>query len=247
MLLFLNPIDKLGQFKTLLRIDYMLKETSYKEKFSILKDWLPTIFETVKKDLRNEHLRQDPNFIKRYFTNKNSSKLTNEELLEGYTTAIQSDERAEEISEYIFNRWLIKNSEIYNFFEETLTQLCPNFTELEELDTGTSIDIMEDAIKKFGAQKTYLFSIINSVVFPHNVYDQLRHRAKECAIQEEVDTQKKAEWVSLASVQQNYELQLNRLTSKYEQKLLGLQKKYFQDVSSLKKQISILQRKLNDN
>lgn len=223
----------------------MLKETTYKEKFTILHDWLPVIFEVTKRDLRSEHLREDPQFIKKHFNNKNPSKLTNEELMNGYLKAIGEEEKGEEIAEFISSRWILKNSEVYNFFEEQLTRINPDFSKIEELDAGAALDLMEDSITRFGALNTYLFAIFNSVVFPHSVYDQLRHRAREQMFQAEREEQVHAEQLSLSSIHQSYQHQISRLTDKYEKKLEGLQKKYVQDTAVLKKQLSSLQSKLN--
>ena len=100
----------------------MLKDATYKEKYNALKNWMPAIVDVVKKDLKNEHLKTDFVFAKRYFAGKNLNKLTNEELVAGYASAIQQEEKGEEIAEFITNRWLIKNSELYGFFEEELKE-----------------------------------------------------------------------------------------------------------------------------
>jgi hypothetical protein len=223
----------------------MLKDTTYKEKFVLLQDWLPAIIEAVKKDLKSEHLKQDWQFVKKYFANKNLNKLTAEELVEGYRMALAQEEKSEELAEFISNRWLLKNSEIYYFFEQALSKLNPEFSELEELDQTLSTKLMENSVNEFGAEKTYLFAVINSVVFPKKIYDQLKshaekdtRKAKENAIQE-------AEHKSIEAIHSSYQQQIARLTDKYEKKLQGLQKKYIVDTDALKKQISTLQRKLN--
>ena len=48
----------------------MLKETGYQEKIEIVAPWLDEIVETVKKDLKNEHLKVDKAFCKKYFLGK---------------------------------------------------------------------------------------------------------------------------------------------------------------------------------
>ncbi len=47
-------------------------------------------------------------------------------------------------------------------------------------------------------------------------------------------------------MRQAFEREIARLTDKYEKKLAGLQKKYITDMENFKKQISQLQRKLQD-
>lgn len=224
----------------------MLNEATYKDKYLLLKDWMPAILDTVKKDIKNEHLRQDVLFVKKYLNNKSLNKVTHEEFVAGYNQAIAEEEKAEDIAEFIFNRWLVKHSDVYSFFEQELTRIHPNFTDIKELQPGPAFEIMEDAVSHFGAVSTYLFSVINSVVFPATVLEQLKHRAKDEAFKAETHQQEQSEQLSRAGLIQKHEEQIGRLTDKYEKKLSGLEKKYFTDTVLLKKQIASLQRKLND-
>jgi hypothetical protein len=225
----------------------MLKDMTYKDKFKILDPWMPSIVDAVKKDLKQEHLKQDMQFAKKYFSNKNIQKLTIEELIEGYRSALSQESMGEALAEYISNRWLLKNSEIYHYFEEQLHKIDPQFNDLVEIEGDKAHALMEDAILQFGAPKTYLFSVINSVVFPQKIYDQLQQRAQESVTEEENNQKIAEEQHSLDMIHQSYQQQIARLTDKYEKKLLGLQKKYTVDVDGLKKQVSLLQRKLNGN
>lgn len=223
----------------------MLKDMTYKDKFKMLQPWMANIVESVKKDLKQEHLKQDALFAKKYFLNKNLNKLSVEELTEGYNLAIANESTAEAIAEYISNRWLLKHSEIYHYFEEALQKINPHFNDLVEIEHDQAHALMEEAISHFGAPKTYLFAIINSVVFPKEIYDKLGKRAQEGVQEEEVNQRAAEEQRSLEQIHLSYQQQIARLTDKYEKKLLGLQKKYTVDLDSLKKQLAILQRKLN--
>ena len=223
----------------------MLKEATYKDKYFLLKEWIPVILDTVKKDIKSEHLRQDVLFVKKYLNNKNLSKITQEELVTGYNQAVAEEEKAEEIAEFIFNRWLLKHTDVYSFFEQELTRINPNFTDLKELQPGPAFEIMEDALHRFGATNTYLFVIINSVVFPSVVLEQLKHRAGEETYKAAKHQQEEVEQLSRAGMMKKHVEQIDRLTDKYEKKLSGMEKKYITDVSTLKKQVASLQRKLN--
>ncbi len=224
----------------------MHKDTTYKEKFTILQEWFPSIIEAVKKDLKNDHLRQDPLFCKQYFTGKNFNKLSVEELVPAYGKAIKESEKGEELAEFISNRWLFRNSELYDFFEKKLSQIDPNFTEIQEIKLEDSKQIISEAIQTYGAPATYLFCVLNSVVFPQEVYHDLSHQAKREVKQAEQTAKENEERFSLESLKQSYEEQIARLVDKYEKKLAGFQKKYTHDVDSLKKQIAHLQRKLSE-
>lgn len=222
----------------------MLKDVTYKDKFKLLDQWLQMIVESVKKDLKIEHLKKDWQFAKKYFPNKNIAKLSAEELTEGYKLALNNEETAEALAEFISNRWLLKNTELYHFFEERLQKINPNFNDLVEIEHKQAQSLMEEAVNHFGAPKTYLFSIINSVVFPKEIYDKLSQQAQHTAKEESEQAKVLEEKLSLDAIHQTYQQQIARLTDRYEKKLLGLEKKYHQDVGNLKKQISTLQRKL---
>ena len=222
----------------------MLKDSTHKEKFAMLKNWMPYILDSVKKDLKNEHLKKDWNFVKQYLPSKNINKLTVQELTEAYSRALEQDERAEDLAEFLTNRWLLKNTEIYHFFESELTKIAPNFSEIDELDRAKSHDLMHGAIEKFGAPKTYLFCVLNSVVFPQDIFEELNRKAQQTIVNEESQSLVNQENASLEALQLSYEQQIARLKDKYEKKILGLEKKYHCDIESYKKQIALLQRKL---
>ena len=100
----------------------MTDDSTYKEKFANLKSWIATIIEDIKKDLKNEHLKKDFQFIKNYLGSKNVNKVTNEDLVEAYAKAIAEDDNSEQIGEFISNRWMIKHTDIYHYFEKCLTR-----------------------------------------------------------------------------------------------------------------------------
>lgn len=223
----------------------MLKNATYKEKFVLLHDWIPSIVEEIKKDLKNEHLKKDWQFAKKYLPGKNIGKVTKEDLVDAYAKALKDSEDAEVLAEYMANRWLLKNTELYSYFEAKLSQINPNFSEIEEINHEQSQDIVNGAIIEYGPLRTYLFSVINSVVFPETVYQELGKKAKAHQEKEIEEHNAQEKNRSLESLKSHYELQIQRLTDKYEKKIIGLQKKYIQDTDSLKKQISNLQKKVN--
>lgn len=223
----------------------MLKDATYKEKCIMLKSWMPHIIETVKKDLRNEHLKNDFKFVKKYFAGKNVNKLTTQDFVDGYISALEQEENAEEIAEFVTNRWLFKNSELYDYFEKALSQISQDFTQLKEIDPHKAQEIVEGSVGHFGAPRTYLFSVMNSVVFPKETYEKLDKRAKEAQKKAEDEEAVQQKQIAYESLKQHYEEQISRLTDKYEKKLASMERKYFQDTDALKKQISSLQKKLN--
>lgn len=223
----------------------MLKNSTYKEKFALLSPWMPSILDPIKKEIKNEHLRKDLAFFNQNFAGKQLNKITLEEMAHAYAQAVCHGENGEELGEFLSNRWLLKHSDIYHHFEQEFNQIQNNFDELESLDKEVSLQMMEKAVKEFGAPKTFLFCVLNSVVFPDEVFKILGEKAQRETSEKEAALKTDQEQRSLEEMEQNHKLQLARLTDKYEKKLLGLQKKYVQDVNTLKKQLAALQRKLS--
>ena len=225
----------------------MYKTATYKEKYVALQDWMPSIIEEIKKDIKNEHLKKDLFFVKKYLATKNINKITTEELVEAYKTAIAEEENGEDLAEFLTSRWLLKNSELYDFFDSTLSKINPDFSKLEEIDLPKSKAIINEANHQFGALPTYLFAVLNSVVFPQEAFQYLAEQAqKEKHSHNEASTQL-SEKLTTENMQRQFELEINRLTDKYEKKLNGLQKKYHTDIDQLKKQVAHLQKKLHES
>lgn len=222
----------------------MYKNATYKEKFAHLQEWLPLLVDAVKKDLRNEHLKKDLDFVKKFLPSKNIHKATTDELSQAYQKAIQEEEQGEELAEFITSRWLLKNSELYEFFEQQLSQIHPDFTTLEEIKPEQAQSLIDASIHVFGAPHTYLFSVLNSVVFPEENFHKLKLQAQQHQESHVKQSQQVAEQLNVEQMRKTFELELSRLTDKYEKKLAGLQKKYVIDVDNLKKQVAQLQRKL---
>lgn len=218
----------------------MIKEQSYIEKFALLEPWMDQIFIVIKKELRSEHLRRNPQFVAKHFSKKLFDKITAEEMKVAYLKEIS--EGNEEIGELVMTRWMFKHTEIYQFFAATLSKINPDFEQIEEIAEEAARPLMEAALKHFGAATTYIFSVFNTVSFPPQIYAALR----ELAAQEVVSEEKEEEVLSVEALTAKFEKEQIKLTEKYEKKLLGMQRKYLDDMEGFKKQISQLQRRLQD-
>lgn len=223
----------------------MYKDSTYKEKFAILKEWTPHLIDVVKKDLKNEHLKQDYVFARKYLQGKNLNKVTLEDLIQGYSAAIEQEESGEKIAEFIANRWMIHSSELYGFFEKELTKVNPNFDSIEEIDEPVAKKLIGESVDQFGAMNTYLFSVINSVAFKKDQFEDLKKASLKERETKQKESVKAEEQKSLEDTKKDYEQRLVRLEDKYEKKLDGLQRKYVKDTEMLKKQVANLQRKMN--
>ena len=222
----------------------MSNEKSFKEKLIDLEEWMPEIIDCVKKDLKSEHLKKDYNFSKKYFPGKNVNKLENQELIQGYLKALREESEAESLAEFIIHHWIFKNSELYHFFEERLSKINPDFTEIKALTTDQAASLEKEAFKDFGARKTYIFSQLNGVAFSEEQLKKMAVAASKERTETAENAIQEAETRSLDEMKAAHAREIARLTDKYEKKLLGVQKKYAQDVEMLKKQLSNLHRKM---
>lgn len=223
----------------------MHKDATYKEKLVHLEEWLPSIIEAVKKDIKSEHLKQDFQFLKKYFPGKNPNKIEADELSHAYKMAIAEQENGETLAEFIASRWIMKNSDMYYFFENYLSSVNPNFTEIEELELSQGEKLIESATKEFGAQNAYVFSILNSVALNKDQFTRLAENARKETKQLHSRKVLAKEQATLEGLKKNQEREIARITDKYEKKLAGLQRKYTNDVEQLKRQISTLQKKIH--
>ena len=219
----------------------MLKDASSKEKFLLLQEWHQEIFQEIKKDIKNDHLKNDPKFLKKYI-GKHLQKVEVEDMVNGYSQAIS--EGMDHLAEFVYQRWLLRNTDIYDYFADRLAKLDEDFTEIKELDPTLSKEIAENSCQQFGACKTYCFSVINSVVFPKQIFDDLNVKAKN---EKKVKASQKEEQTSLEMQEglvKTFELKMERIIDKYEKRIAGLERKYLNDTEQLKKQIGNLQKKL---
>jgi hypothetical protein len=222
----------------------MRNESTHREKLTLLAEWMPAIIESVKKDLRNEHLKHDFNFIKSFFTTKNVHKAELDEMVQAYQKGVQEAENGEELGEFIAHRWIFRHSDIYNHFEKVLTALNPDFTAITEISDDVGARILEEAVKEFGSRDVYIFSVFNAVAFSDK---QLKNLAAQASKEEKSKREAhvvEQEVKSVEQIKRHCEQEVARLTDKYEKKLLGMQKKYAIDTAQLKKQIGMLQKKL---
>lgn len=220
----------------------MLKETGYQEKIEMLTPWLEEIFETIKRDLKNEHLKVDRQFCKKYLLGKSPGQITVPEMVEAYRKDIAVGN--ESLGEFIATRWLLKNTDIYGYFEEKIKALSDDFEKLEVLPQDLSDSLMHSSVTVFGAKKTYVFSVFNSVVFPQSTYMRLKELAsEETHLADQAHTVQRTH-ETLEAMHLRHSREIAALTDRFEKKINGMQKKYLADVEALKKQVALLQKKL---
>lgn len=207
-----------------------------KNQFESLQDWTREILEDIKKDLKNDHLHSDPLFYKAHFGNRPQNRLELKEIFNAYEKELLQNN--EEISAFVVNRWVFKHGDLYRHFADRLSQINPDFEQIERLSESESQAVLAGAIESFGAIPTFLFAMLNGVVFPEPVLEGLRKLAEK----EKQDIKKgetlDCEEKNIQKIIAAHAREVARLNAKLE----GVQKKYTRDTEALKKQIRALQK-----
>ncbi len=217
------------------------KEFGYQEKFILIKPWFREIIEVVKRDLKNEHLKKDREFCKRYFFGRGVSHIRVEEMVPAYEKDIAEGNVG--LAEFISTRWLFKNTDVYGYFEEKLSTIDADFEALESLADEQAIPLMDSAVKQFGATRTYIFALLNGVVFSDALFEKLKEMAEKETVVMEEKNRIKTEAESMEVLKQRHAREVSALTGRFEKKMRGMEKKYLRDTEGLKKQIANLQKK----
>jgi hypothetical protein len=219
----------------------MIKEDPFKIKFGKLQPWIYPIFQAIKKELRNDHLVKSPAFVQKHFPKRAIDKLTLEEFANAYMREVMEGD--ESLGEKIAARWVLKHAELYHFFLTQLSKINPKYDDIEHLPEEAGNFLFDTALSQFGATATYIFCILNAVVFTE---EQLS-RLKELALAEKEDKkiqEEKRSFDSVEAVKAHYEKEMLKMLEKYEKRMQGIERKYIQDVDGLKKQIAQLHKKL---
>ncbi len=213
-----------------------------KNPFPSIGPWIPKILHAIKKDIKTDHLSADKIFYKTHFGSRPLNKLTIDEILAVYERELLAG--AEDLVEWVVNRWVFKHGDLYQRFAGLLSQVDPEFHAIDLLTEAQSEKLL-GSLGDCSAIEVYLFSHINRVVFPEAVFERLRIAAEaESAAEQENEANKKAEETA-ADELQRLRRDVCRLKEKYEEKLAGVQRKYQTDIDALKKQIRALQQKLD--
>lgn len=205
--------------------------------FVSLKNWMHVILNAIKKDIKQDHLGTDPEFYRKHFGNRPQNRLTAEEIFDAYEkTLIEGNQ---ELAEWVINRWVFKNGDLYQVFADRLSKINPQFEKIQTLSEEESENVLAGTVEQFGAIPTFLFVILNGVVFPESVREKLQKIAEAEKVEFEKKSRMEEGRESLEKLLAAKEREIARLNDK----ILGVQKKYDRDVESLKKQIKALQKR----
>jgi hypothetical protein len=207
------------------------------KKFELLQPWLHEILGTIRRDIKTDYLPASAALYRTHFGNRPQNRLTVEEINIALSKELLQGNS--DLAEWVINRWVFKHGELYSHFAERLEAISPEFATLKALSESESEQVLRGAKEAFGAKKVYFFSVLNEVVFPQSILEQLRKAAEaEQVVSEEISAP-----VDTISGEK-HQKELARLTEKYEQKIAGIMKKYTSDVEALKTHVRALQKKL---
>jgi len=215
-----------------------------KNKFQTIQPWIPNILDAIKKEIRTDHLAASPSFARAHFGNRPLNRLTSEEIFSVYEKELLSGN--EDLADWVINRWVFKHGDIYQYFVERLSRINPDFASIETLDLEQSEEVLKGAPESFGFLSVYLFSWLNGVVFPEEVFTRLQQAAQKEEDQKKIMQKEESERKSLEETIAHQQRELFSMQQKYEAKVAGVMKKYTVDVEALKKQVRSLQRQLNE-
>lgn len=202
------------------------------------KEWIPEVLQTIKKDIKTDHLPSDVGFYKKHFGNRPQNRLGTEEIFAAYEKELL--EENQDLKEWVVNRWVFKHGDLYQHFAERLSAVNPEFDQIKHLTEEESAMILEGAAESFGAIATYLFAVLNGVVFPESTIARLKKAAAEEKEKQQKEELATVERTNLEKILAAHQREVARL----QDKIAGVQRKYDTDTQSLKKQIKALQQKL---
>lgn len=210
-------------------------------KFEIVLPWIKDILNSIKKDIKADYLPGDKVFYRTYFGNRPLNRLSTEEIFAAFEKELVAG--SESVSEWVVNHWVFQHGDLYTHFAEKLTQINPDFNELKELTQAQSEEVLHGS-ESFGAIEVYLFSVLNGVVFPADVFEALRQKALQA--KEKRDTEESFDKAreTLEQIIERQQREISRLQEKYESKVSGVLRKYQTDTEALKKQIRSLQKQM---
>jgi len=211
------------------------EKASWSERFSLLSPWFADIMTVVKRDCKSEHLRLDPQFVRQHFGGVPVHKIRLEDMRAVYLQQLLAGQ--ERLADFVANRWLFRNMDVYRFFETVLGKIAPEFEKIDELSEDQAKELLNGAKEQFGVEKVFCFVVLNEVALPKKSFDDLQRQALESLAERQQQEQELEEQGAVSRIQQ----ELERTKERYEKKIKDLIKKHQAELVKLQKQISKLQ------
>jgi hypothetical protein len=220
----------------------MIKDLPLKSKFEYLGPVFSKILQDIKRDVRNEHMKQDREFVQKYFSKSYVEKVSSSEIDKAYFNEIVAQNN-EKLADWVISKWIMKHAEVYELFVTELSKINQNFEEIELIDVNVAKSIVTKSVDLFGIEDTYIFSLLNSVAFSDEMFEFLKNEVLKNRSKED-GLELKEKSVDVATLVLQHQQEILKLTDRYEKRLQATVKKYSQDVEGLRKQVGILQKKL---
>jgi hypothetical protein len=203
-------------------------------RFSLLSPWFSDIISDVKRDCKNEHLRLDSQFVRQHFGGTAVQRISLEEMRTVYLQQILAGH--ERLAEFVANRWLFRNMDLYRFFEQALEKISPEFDKITELTPEQADELIKQAAEKFDFEKVFCFVAINDVALPKEPFERLQRQALELLSkrQKEMPANEDEE------AEDRWRGEMDRMKERHEKKVAEITKKHQQEVQRLQKEISQL-------
>jgi|GEM_PF-891652 len=223
----------------------MMTESAYRGKFSLLQPFAEEIFRAIKKEIKSEMAGKNSMLRKKVGVLPNGVETKELSSLFLKNIITEETEEGEELGEWVASVWINKRGEIFKSFHNALSKISDRYDTLTSLPEEVEKQIFEKAVSDFGALDTYIFAVLNSVVFSEKTFEKLAKFAQTEA--EGKKTGKEGDLAfSVEKAQKNFERQIEKIIEKYENRLLGVTKRHQMEVAGYRKQISGLQKKLDE-
>jgi hypothetical protein len=191
----------------------------------------------VKRDCKAEHLRLDPLFVRQHFGGAPIHRITFEEMRAVYLQQVLGGHNR--LAEFVTNRWLFRNMEMYRFFEEALQKISTDFEKIAQLTDEQALPLIEQALDKFDVEKIFCFIILNEVTVSNDCFEKLQRQALEKLAERQEKEPEVGEKDGLLRQE------MDRIKERHEKKIVEMTKKHQQEIQRLQKEISLLRAELN--
>ncbi len=217
----------------------MKTNATYADKFSALAPWFDRIISSIRRECKQEHLKADPGYVRKFFNGKPLNQISVDEMKAVYADQIVKGH--EQLGEFVANRWIFKHLDLYRFFERKLNEINPNFDQISELSEEQAEKLINEASKEFGLQDVFIFVTLNSVALPETYWTKISDEALDRLAQEKLQEEKNQENQARESVQQA----IQRISTRFEDKLDEQKRRYEHEIRKLQEEVSKLKKKLD--
>lgn len=219
----------------------MIIESTFKNKFISLGLFSKEVIRDLKKEITKE-LSKKNSIVQKKLSGVSIGDGKDEVVDLFFNLVVEKGD--EELGEWLASSWVLKNSPIFKSFHKKISLISADYEKLTGFPTEKEEDLRESSIEEFGAIKTFIFSVLNSVVFSKKSMEDIRIRAEE-----EASDRKEISLSSNCSVEEAreiFEKEKKKILEKQEHKLLAVIKRHQVEVEGYRKQIGQLQKKLEE-